>query len=409
MPTVSDVNVTNILKVLQKDKELQYGWLENQPLLDWMPKSTDFYGESIRVPVGYGPGGGRGHQFGKAREQSNNGAKFERFEITRARDYGVLYIENEAIEASEKGEGAWVPQFQMQLKGLNASLGQSLGWKLLEDGEGLMAQVTGAPVGNVITLDSNHKIMRFEVGQRLDVYIDGAAPKAKRGGPVGYLTVDKVNERDGTIEVTDITHVTSVSNTDWLVPYGDYQLAPVGIRGYIPFEDSELTATPTLWGLDRSKYPERLGGRRYDASAMSLTGGIETALNFGGRAGVKYDALWVGNEYWSAFSEEAGNRLTREESGKANFGYSGFTFTYAKGVVPVHIDHNLDQYALALTRKDWDFKFLKKPMRYLTMGATSIIHPTADGIEVRYGWRGQPICNRPNGQMAIKLPALSLW
>lgn len=406
MPSLSTVEKS--LKIISSDKKLQTQWFEDQPLLKWLMKKENFYGRELRLPIGYGPGGGRSHTFGVSQEQSNRGRKYDEFVITRTRDYGTLYIDNEAIEASEKGDAAFLETHSAELKGLNIRLGQDLGYKVWGDGWGIAGKIaTGGIAGNVITLSNPDQIVRFEVDDELEVYVPGTHPLTKRTGPVGYLTVTNIDEINGKLTVSNIADVTSVTALDELVKRGDYGLAPKGVRAYMPFTEAEFTANPTLWGMNRTPNPARMAGRRYDASGKSLVGGIELALSYGSRAGVKYNSLWINDKYFVAFSQEAGNRLVRDQGKDAVFGYDTFFFVTKKGRVPVYVDQNLDDFAVALNREAWEFKFLKKPMRYLTDGS-SIVKPTADGIEVRYGWRGQMLCFMPGDNMAIQLPSIVL-
>ncbi len=405
MPSITSIQ--NALKVVAANKKLKTQWVDENKILDWMPKAEDFYGRHHELSVGYGPGGGRSHNFGVSQDQSNNGRKYALFTQTRQRDYGILYIENEAIEASEKGDAAWLETFGAELEGLTIKLGQTLGWQVLDDGYGVLGTIS-AIATNVITLARTSDIFKVEVGDQLQVFATGAHPKVAKGGPVGYLTVTARDELEGEFTVSAIGDVSSVIATDELVHRGDYNLGVTGIRRWVPFTQAEFTAATSLLGQDRTPDPARLAGRRFDASAGSLTGGIEAALSYGSRAGVKYSHLWVNDDYFTALSMEAGARLVREEGVKAEWGYSGFCFRTAKGLVPVHCERNLGEFALALNRDSWQFKFLKKPMRYLTEGSKSIVKQTADGIEVRYGWRGNILCNMPGDNMAITLPSITL-
>ena len=408
MPSLTSVE--NALKVVAANKTLKTQWIDENKILDWMPKKEDFYGRHQELSVGYGPGGGRSHTFGVSQDQSNNGRKYALFTQTRARDYGTLYIDNEAIEASEKGDAAWLETHAAELKGLTVKLGQTLGWQVIEDGYGVIDNIAAGGIsGNIITLAVKNSIFKIEVGDQLEVYNPaGSHPsKTKRGGPVGYLTVTARGEQAGTITVSNIADVTGVTAADHLVHRGDYNLGVTGIRRWVPFTAAEFAASTSLLGFDRIPDPARLAGRRYDATAGSLTGGLEAALSQGSRAGVKYTHLWVNDDYFTALSMEAGARLVESKKPTAEWGYSGFDFRTSRGLVPVHCERNLGEFALALSRESWEFKFLKKPMRYLTEGK-SIVKQSADGIEVRYGWRGNVFCVSPGDNLVCALPSITL-
>lgn len=403
-------SVNSALKIVTPYKKLLTAWQDEQEFLKWLPRRTDFYGRHMEVPLGYGPGGGNSYNFGVAQRQSNNGRKYLHFEITRVSNYTILYLDNEAIEASEGGDGSYLETYKAELEGANITNAQNLGMDLHGTGDGTIAVVsaiTGPGAGAVIELTDHEKIVRMEIGQQWQAIPTGTT--TVRPGTPGYVTITAVNEGTGKFTVDDSTYITGLAATDILVPAGNYQGAIVGVRGYIPFTEAELTASPTLWGVTRTTHPTRLAGHRFDGSGYSLGGALEHGLSQFARGRCKPDAIWVNYRYFTAISQEMGMKATRDFTKDAKWGFDTFAINSVGRRVPVYCDQNIpDGYAECLTRDTWCWHTLKEAPRYLTpQGAKQIVKPTDDGVETRWGWRGNLICRKPAANGIIALPTLS--
>src|SRR6476620_7318838 len=73
---------------------------EDHVALAWLAKREDFTGDELKCFLVYGNPTGRSASFSVA--QANKGpGKYKAFTLTRARDYGLVSIDNETIEASQ--------------------------------------------------------------------------------------------------------------------------------------------------------------------------------------------------------------------------------------------------------------------------------------------------------------------
>lgn len=408
---MADMNsVASALKIITPFKQLLTAWQDEQKLLKWIPTRKDFYGRKMEVPIGYGPGGGNSYNFQAAQRQSTNGRKYDHFEITRVSNYTILYLDNEAIEASESDDGAYLETYKAELEGANVTNAQRLACDIHRDGSGIIGSIstiTGPGAGAVLTLTDPEQIVHYEIGMQLQAV--AAAGTSVRLGTPGYMEVTAVNEADGEITVDDSTYITGLVTTDQLVPAGNYNAAIKGIRSYIPFTEAELLASPTLWGMTRTAHPERMAGRRFDGSNYSLGAACELGFAQFGRGNAFPEVGWVNDRYFTAFSLEAGSKVVRETTRVGQWGFDTLKFFANGRSVQIMADRNVpDGYMECLKRDTWVFHTLKDAPRYLTpAGAKQIVKPTDDGVETRWGWRGQLICRKPSDNGIIKLPSLS--
>lgn len=403
-------SVNSALKIITPFKKLITAWQNEQEFLKWLPTRTDFYGRKMEVPIGYGPGGGNSYNFQVAQRQSTNSRKYTHFEITRVSNYTILYLDNEAIEASENGDAAYLETYKAELEGANITNAQNLGMDLHGTGDGTIttiAGITSPGADAVIELTDHEQIVRIEIGQQWQAV--PAAGSSVRTGTPGYVTVTAVDEDNGKFTIDNSTFITGLTTGDTLVPAGNYDGAIVGVRGWIPFTDAELTASPTLWGVTRTTHPTRMAGHRFDGSGYSLGGALEEGLSRFARGRCKPEAIWLNYRYYTALSQEMGSKAVREFTKVGQWGFDTFSLNSLGRKVTVFCDQNIpDGYAECLTREDWVFHTLKEAPRYLTpQGSKQIVKPSDDGVETRWGWRGNLICRNPNGQGIIKMPTVS--
>lgn len=403
-------SVESALKIITPFKELQTAWQDEQKLLKWFPTRTDFYGRHMEVPLGYGPGGGNSYNFQHAQRQSTNARKYTHFEITRVSNYTILYLDNEAIEASEGGDGSYLETYKAELEGANITNAMRLACDIHGDGTGVIgtvSSVTGPGAGAVIALTDPEKIVHYEIGMQLQAV--AAAGTSVRLGTPGYMEITAINEADGEFTVDDSSYITGLVATDLLVPAGNYNAAIKGIRSYVPFTEAELTASPTLWGVTRTTHRERLAGRRFDGSGYGLGAAVELGFSQFARGNAYPEVGWVNDRYFTAFSLELGAKAVRDTVKVGQFGFDTIKMFANGRTIQIMADRNVpDGYMECLKRDSWVFHTLKDAPRYLTpQGSKQIVKPTDDGVETRWGWRGQLICRKPSDNGIIALPALS--
>ena len=400
-------DIQAVLKYITPYKEAGKKWYEEWDFMKWLPTREDFGGRKMLLPLGYDTGGGVSHTFSDAQEAEGDPNQWGEFTIERTRAYALVYIDNEAIEAAKGDENGFIDTLQDLIDGADTSCKIQTCYELWGSGSGSIGKVNSAyTTGNTITLDDPETIFRFRKNMRLN------ASTADGGGTLkpGYATVTQVLEDDGQIVVDNAAAITGLAASDFLFPKGNYDKAPKGVPAYIP-DATALAASPSIWGLNRvtSGRPERLAGIRKDVSTYGLAGALEMGLARCRKSNVYPDSIWVNPKYYAALSLDMGAKAQRESFKVGNFGYDTFHVYSFGRKVPVMCDQGVpDNSGFALTRKSWVWHTLGKPIRWLTTGgATSIVKPTADGVEGRRGWRGQLICKAPWDNANFTLPTIS--
>lgn len=401
---VSTSDVEKVLKIITPYKDVMKRWYEDHPFDQWLPKRTDFTGRKMEVPIGIDVPPGNSHTFEDAMAAEADGNEYAQFVITRVRDYGLLYIDNEAIEASKGADAAWVETLRDQIKGIDTRVKMTRAYELWGNGSGMIGKIAaGGIAGNVITLDDPETVIRFSKKQRLDVAA-AEVTGAIKGGTPGYLEVSAIDEDTGKITVTNIGDVTGVATGDFLFPRGNRNKALTGVGAYVPTA-AHLAANPSLWGENRSDNPTKKAGIRFNGSSFGLAEAFERGLARAARSGVFVDAIWTNYKYFTNLSLDLGAKAKREFVRIGNFGFDAIHVFSNGRKVPVMADQNVpDAEAFGLTRKTWVWHTLGETIRWLTDGATTIVKPTADGVQARRGWRGQLICRSPGDNIRWTLP-----
>lgn len=400
----SFADVSAALKIVYPWKEMMRDWYENQPGLAWIPKRTDFYGRSMSVSISYSPGGGISHTFSSAQANEDNPNSYAEFTgITRAKSYGLIYLDGEAMEASEGGKNAsYLSTKKDHIQGVLSGLSQEAGHEIWGDGVGDIGAVTIA--GNVLTLTDADTVTRCNIGMQLQaVSAANRLTGPLRGAPAGqYCTITAIDEDAGTVTVDNAAAIAGFVSTDIIVPRGNHLAAMQGIGTYI----SNAAAPAALWGVTRTTHRRRLAGHYYNHSTMSPSEALSQAMAKAARAGTKPDVWWVNNTQFLNIDLDLGAKATREHVKIGEWGYDSLRTTFAGHQMRIMADHNLPtNTAYGLTRKTWCLHTLKKMPRFLTYGAgKDIVKPTDDGLELRLGWRGQLVCRAPGKNIRVLMP-----
>lgn len=403
-------NVEKILKIITPYSEVMRKWYENFDFYKWLPTKNNFGGRYMEVPIGYDSGGGHGHSFSDAMESETNENLYDHFKVYRTRDYGLVYINNEDIEASEGNENAFISQLEDRIEGVDTGLKTRLSYEMWSDGGGAIARLTaivGPGAGAVLELLDHEAIFRFRIGMKLQASVDsGLAGAGVKAGAPGYMIITAIDEDAGKITVDNSANIAGLVATDFLFQKGDYGLGVKGVVAYVP-SAAELTATPTLWGMTRTANSAKQAGIRFAGAAYGLTEALERMLSRAKKSSVFPDAIWVNNDYYTAISLDLGAKATREYVKFGQWGFETFKVNGGGRSVPVLADQNCPAAtAFGLTRKSWVWHTLKEAPRWLTQGATTIVKPTADGVQARRGWRGQLVCRMPGDNIRGTLPTI---
>jgi hypothetical protein len=403
--TVSRFN--SALKILFPKKRLTTYGQEDQPFYEYLPKGEDFYGRKAEIPIKYSPGaGGNSHTFDDAYE-GKGGSKYTHFEVTRKRDYNLISIDAEALEASENDKGAYLDAKEAEIDSGFTTLTQMLGADLQGDGTGYVGVVQSVDAGaNTITL-RDADMVRMEIGRKLQ--FAASTFTALKPGVRGYVVVSQVDYDNNKVTVDtslgDSVTQSGAATADRVYPKGNFGNAVNGTEAWIPTDRSGLSTT--FNGVVRSVFPSRLAGIYFDGSSYGLYEAIARGLARAAKERCFPDTIWLNFNRFEDLCQDMGAKAVREASGDAEAGYKGIRITAGGRSVKVRPDQNfVDTTALATTKSSWKFWTLKGAPRFLTREAQGdmLIEPAADGFEIRQGWRGELVCDSPGDNIRFVLP-----
>jgi len=132
--SVTTTNGSYVLKVLYPQKRIEKTMYTDNPLFALVTKKDDFGGSSLTLATRYADPAGRSATFTTAQTNKGNGYG-KAFALTRVKDYSLISIENEAIEASKRvGQDAIVALLDEEVMGGMNALKRSLATAMYRNG-----------------------------------------------------------------------------------------------------------------------------------------------------------------------------------------------------------------------------------------------------------------------------------
>lgn len=408
MPTPLTVSRFNsALKVLFPQKRFQTYKMDDQPFYNYLPKAQDFYGRNGEIPFQFSVGGGgNSHLFSDA-QASKGSAKYTHFVVNRVRDYKIISIDMEALEASEGDNGAYMKATKAEIEAANAHIVQQLGADLQQAGDGRVGVAATVPGASTFTVGDN-EIVHFEPDMRLQ---SSPSPfsAVRPGGAFGYMLVLSVNYDTNTITVDttngDSTTAYGLTAADRVYPKGNFGISLQGTEAWVPTDRSSLGTSFNQ--VDRSIFPSRLAGIFFDGSSYGLAEAFERAAARAAKEHCRPDTWWVNYNRFADLSLELGAKAIREPVKLGEFAYDSIVMNMAGKKTRFMCDPNFaDTTTLGTTRESWKFWTLKGAPRFLTkeLGSEMLVEPANDGLEIRIGWRGNLTNNNPGANVRMTLP-----
>lgn len=409
------------------DEYMQDLVYKENPFLALVPKNEapgGFAGKYIPVPITTGNPQGRSHDFATA--QNNQTASIvNSFFVFRVRDYQLVTITNELMEATKTDAGAFIDEAKYTMDNGFRNATNNIAFELFGDGSGVRGFIGSATaVGSVytITLSNPQAIVSFEPGMTLVNSVPTLSGKtlvslAALSATTGLIT--KVNRTLGIITVQ-----ASAVDASWstagnaLGVQGDVQpgtintgssVALSGLQAWLPYTDP--TTGDSFWGVDRSSDPTRLGGLRFDASAMTIEEGLTAALALGSREGAKFDLVIIDFASYSALVNSIGAKVQNVQvlHDEVQVAFDGIKLQSSYGPVEVLADRSCPaQTAYCLTMDSWKLRSLGKVPHILTYGMEGLEGlrvGNADALEIRIAYYGNLICSAPGRNMVVSLSA----
>ena len=376
---------------------------KDNPFLALVPKYENFGGRNLPIVIKYNHGGGRSSTFSVAQTNSGNSLKVEDFLLTRVKDYCIATIDSETIEASKGDPNSFMEAATAAIDGAIGTLTRALARDLFRAGWGTLGRIaTGGVSSATITLDNASDVVNFEVN---DVCVFSSAEStATLRNSGGGLTVLSVDRSAGTVTFTaNVSTETGTVAGDYVFTKGDRQDSATptrykvaGLQAWCP--STAPSASESYFGVDRSVDSRLTGGRYAPSAGTPLDEILVTAAAKVGREGGRLTHFFMNFDRFADLVKTLGSKVQYvEQKASANVGFSGVRIYGARGPIDVIPDHNCPANSVfGVDMSSWKLCSLGKAVRVIdTDGNTMIRQSSADGVEIRYGFKGNLGCSAP--------------
>ena len=403
-------SVSEALKEHYKPQRVKNMVYENNPLLALMPKYEKFGGENMPIPIIVTGPQRRSATFATAQANPST-STLKQFLLTRSKDYSFALIEHEAIRASQNNTDAFLRYATMEIDGAIHSLKRSLAIAMYRDGNGARGQVSAEPSTAshmVITLKNAEDITNFEVGMVLNIHsaLTGGSQRT-RDGSNGDFTVDAIDRDAGTLTFTGEAYDSSgdIAADEYIFVKGDRGAMISGLEAWCPAAAPGATA---FFGVDRTADATRLGGNRFDGSALP----IEEAL-IGGAARVAREGgapthCFMDFASYSNLEKALGSKVVYDKvkASDAEVGFTALVINGPRGPMKVIADQNCQpDVAWMLQLETWRLNTLGAAPQILDAdGAGQLLRTHhLDAYECRVGYYGNVATNAPGYNCRVAL------
>jgi len=399
------------------------------PWLAMIPKNESpdgFAGKYIPVPLEYGNPAGRSHVFANAQNQQTASSVVSYF-VYAVQDYQLVTITNLLMEQTKSNAGAFVDEASRTLDNGFRNLSNNMAFELFSGGTASRGVISSAGVSYSaptlsFVLSNPQQVVQFEVGMTLQASAtDGGAALQNTPGTIDAIQITSVNRGTGAISGTVVQGApqTSWGAGDFLQVLGDIGIGGAstiagllglsGLAAWVPNVDPP--SNDNFWGVNRSADPTRLGGLRYNASAMSISEGLTNALALGNREGAAFDLILLDFVSYATLVNELGAKVqyVQLEHDEVPVAFEAIHFHSAYGKIPVLADRSVpSQTAYCLTVDTWKLRTLGKAPHILTYGMEGLEGlrvGNADALEIRIAYYGNVINSAPGYNMVVSLSA----
>jgi hypothetical protein len=389
------------LKVHYTSDRVENMTYQDNPLVALIPKMEDFGGKNLPIPILYGNPQGRSASFVNAQANKTN-SQLKDFTLTRARDYSLASIDNETLEASKGNANAFMEAATTEIDGAIHSAARSMAIAMYGTGSGKIGQIASGQATATITLVEPEDITNFEKGQTLVVSATNG------GGSVRSGTVVVVGlDRDAGTVTASAAWSTAISGTsalDFVFVQGDYDAKLKGLAAWLPAVAP--TAGDNFFGVDRSADASRLGGIRFDGSAMPIEEALTKAASRAAREGAKPTHCMMSYSKYADLENSLGSKVQYiDMKVNAEISFRGIQINGPRGPIKVVPDQNCpNDRAFMLQLDVWKLYSLGKAPKILDADGLKMLRDSAsDSVEIRVGYYAQMGCRGPGMNVNIKL------
>lgn len=285
---------STLYQIYYPDAELPYLIPENLPLLHMLlGGNTDgqVSGSITDMPWLFGPATGVSNTFSVAQQASNNAPQSIRPQVRLSQLYKLIDFQDKD-ELLSQGEAAYGQLMEETIKGARMEFLNQLDQQCHYNGTGNRGQIASVS-GSTWTLTGSGSVETvFEINQQLVLnstnLSDGTAPVFQEGP----FTITNVNANGGALSIT-VDHAAVVGGVGSYVAFnGDTAgfssalLNPniIGLDAFNPF--TAVSGSDNFLGVNRSVYPTRLTGYRFDGSQRSVEAAVKRLATLMSQGGV---------------------------------------------------------------------------------------------------------------------------
>ena len=396
------VTVSNFgyaLKTLYPQTRVNDLVYKDHAFLAMVPKDKEFYGANMAMAVRYANPQGRSATFSTAQTNVGNN-KGVQFLLTRVKDYQIIRLETEAIQAAEKDKGALIRSLDTETQAGIANLSASLARGLYGDGSGAIGQ--SASTSSPMTLVNINDVTNFEVGKVL--VASATTTWALRSGSG---TITAINRDTGVITYSGT--ITSLTANDYLFVQGD--AADTGavkkISGLSAWVPATAPTSTAFFGIDRTPDVTRLGGLRVDISALTPEEGLVTVLSKQSREGGRPTHWMCNHLFYRSIENALGAKKVYKTDSYGSIGFTGLEVIGPKGTVMVYADQDCPSAtSYSLQMDTWKLASLKECPQILDLDGDKLNRVyNADEWEARMVYFAQLGCDAPGWNANVVNPS----
>jgi hypothetical protein len=258
--------------------------MTNRPALAYLAKKGKFVGDGLALPAVVGSPENVSSDFAESQARADVGSTaLAKFVLTRVKLYNIVNIDRETMLAADGKDGSfWDAQTLEVDRAINA-VASRLESAIFRSGWGDLGKV-GTSTGATITLANPTDAYNFRRNMRV-VFSATLNSSVLRGtSPNQYLQVLSANANTGVITFTaNVSTITggggTIANGDTIFSKADRQdtvspvaKLPAGFEAWAPMGGP---TSASFFGVDRTTYPQELGGISVDGTSDT----IEEAIN----------------------------------------------------------------------------------------------------------------------------------
>lgn len=333
VPSGAANDYTSFFKNRYPQRKLENIVKYGKPTFESMKKAEELHGDVTYVPIMYDVGQGLSASLTHALGNVSS-AVGTAWQLTVQQGYAGITIDAITMLKSKNNEGAFFRAREKEFENMLDALGQRFEQMLWGDGTGTIGLVsavstTATNTNTVVTLTDANDVVNFHKGMQLVSYADssGALGAITTTLSATVLGVDEANA-----QITIGPMGVAWAATDHIVREGDNNGFLKGIPAWIP---SSAPSATTFFGVDRSNFPERLGGHRQTwlGSIEETVKRLDAKIR---KINQKPKTLWLSFNNFNRLDLELGARGIRTEDGKGGvFGRPSLMMATPGGTVSV--------------------------------------------------------------------------